>query len=105
MRLLRTVLQLTEHTGLVRFVPRSDSTKVVIGQPVQDDLDVGSVLRRGDEVLVEVFSGTSILTPGEPTGAKETVERILSPLAASETGTIRCIGLNVCYSPKTQIQN
>jgi len=67
----------------------------LIGQPVSEDVDVGLALFNGDEVAVEVFSGSSVLNPGEKTGAKETIERVLSPLAANEVGTVRCIGLNV----------
>jgi hypothetical protein len=52
-------------------------------------------VRDGDEVQVKVFSGTSALDPGNLTDKVETVSRLLSPLAASEVGTIRCIGLNV----------
>lgn len=45
----------------------------------------------------EVFSGSSVLAPGEATGNIEAISRVLSPLASSEVGTIRCIGLNVCF--------
>lgn len=48
---------------------------------------------------METYSGTSVLDPGTPTGKIETVGRLLSPLAASEVGTIRCIGLNVSLRP------
>lgn len=53
---------------------------------------------QSEEVKVEVFSGSSILLPGQRTGEIRKVDRILSPLAASEVGTIRCIGLNVSAS-------
>ena len=43
---------------------------------------------------MEIYSGKSVLSPGAPTGKIETVGRLLSPLAESEVGTIRCIGLN-----------
>lgn len=82
-------------TGLVRFVPKSDAAKVLIGQPVQKDLDVGVAVRQGEDVSVDVFSGSSVLAPGSPTGSTEVIDRILSPLAQNEVGTIRCIGLNV----------
>lgn len=67
----------------------------MIGQPVQQDIDVGKALRAGKQVDVSIFSGTSVLQPGSDTGNVETIQRILSPLAQSEVGTIRCIGLNV----------
>ena len=85
--------------GLVRFVPRSNTAQVLIGQPVRDDLDVGIALRKGSEVIVDVFSGSSALSPGKRTGSTEIIDRVLSPLAANEVGTIRCIGLNVCSHP------
>ncbi|EXK27049.1 hypothetical protein FOMG_16487 [Fusarium oxysporum f. sp. melonis 26406] len=81
-------------TRLVRFVPRSDPNKILIGQPVSDDTDIGLDLYNGVQVEVEVFSGTSVLSPGERTGAIETIKRLLSPLGVNEVGTIRCIGLN-----------
>lgn len=81
--------------GLVRFVPRSDSSKILIGQPKDDSLDVGLALLRCQEVAVDVFSGTSVLSPGKETGQSAIIDRVLSPLAMSEVGTIRCIGLNV----------
>ncbi|RFN54493.1 fumarylacetoacetate hydrolase [Fusarium flagelliforme] len=84
----------TQFKRLVRFVPRSNTSSILIGQPVSEDVDVGLALFNGDEVAIEVFSGTSVLNPGENTGAKEIIERVLSPLAANEVGTVRCIGLN-----------
>lgn len=79
---------------LVRFVPKSGG-EPLIGEPVERDQDVGLATYAGEPVEVEVFAGRSVLEPGERTGKKEQVERLLSPLAASEVGTIRCIGLNV----------
>ncbi|CAG9954619.1 unnamed protein product [Clonostachys rosea f. rosea IK726] len=78
---------------LVRFVAK-DSTQVLIGQPVKDELDIGIALRQGQDVVVDVFSGLSVLNPGVKTGRTESIGRILSPLAQHEVGTIRCIGLN-----------
>lgn len=79
----------------MRFIPSSDSSRILIGQPVQQDIDVGKALRAGKQVDVSIFSGTSVLQPGTDTGNVETIQRILSPLAQNEVGTIRCIGLNV----------
>ncbi|GAB7350493.1 hypothetical protein MBLNU459_g1083t1 [Dothideomycetes sp. NU459] len=79
---------------LVRFVPASDSNAVLIGEPVDANLDVGAATRKGEEVEVRVFSGTSALKPGSLTDKVEKVARLLSPLAQEEVGTIRCIGLN-----------
>ncbi|KAL6916212.1 hypothetical protein FSHL1_007659 [Fusarium sambucinum] len=84
----------TTFKRLVRFVPKSDSTSILIGEPSQEDLDIGLATRDGENVTVEVFTGSSVLSPGARTGRAESIERILSPLAQEEVGTIRCIGLN-----------
>ncbi|KAI8665753.1 hypothetical protein NCS57_00797600 [Fusarium keratoplasticum] len=85
---------LPEFSRIVRFVPKSSPSRVLIGQPLQKALDVGVAIRRGEPVLVDIFSGISILSPGKATGVIEIIDRILSPLAQEEVGTIRCIGLN-----------
>lgn len=85
------------YSRLVRFVPadtQSNSTTPLIGEPVDAGLDVGQATYSSQPVRVHVYSGTSILHPGERTGEEVTVGRLLSPLAASEVGMIRCIGLN-----------
>lgn len=81
--------------GLVRFVPTSDSSKILIGQPIDGSIDVGAALRKGQKVEVEVFSGSSVLSPGQRSKGCDTIQKLLSPLAAEEVGTIRGIGLNV----------
>lgn len=80
---------------LVRFHPRSDPSTILIGEPVDRELDVGLASYDSKPIEVAVYSGTSVLQAGEKTDKRETVERLLSPLAKSEVGTIRCIGLNV----------
>ncbi|KAG8353319.1 hypothetical protein FVEN_g8655 [Fusarium venenatum] len=79
---------------LVRFVPRSSPSKILIGQPADRNIDVGAALRKGQEVAVDVWSGSSVLAPGSSTGTTETIDRVLSPLAQNEVGTVRCVGLN-----------
>ncbi|KAJ5132979.1 hypothetical protein N7448_007137 [Penicillium atrosanguineum] len=79
---------------LVRFVPKSNPAKVLIGEPVDPQLDIGLAVYQGKEVSVRPFSGSSVLSPGAATGVTETIERILSPLAQAEVGAIRCVGLN-----------
>ncbi|KAK8011268.1 hypothetical protein PG990_010233 [Apiospora arundinis] len=79
---------------LVRFAPKGKEGEVLIGQPVDSNVDVGKAVRHGEEVQVKVFSGDSALNPGSLTDRVETIARILSPLAPSEVGSIRCIGLN-----------
>lgn len=66
-------------------------------------MDVGAALRAGKEVLVDIFSGKSALSPGSKTGKTESIGRLLSPLAQEEVGTIRCIGLNVCNSLELEL--
>lgn len=91
-------LTLDSSPGLVRFVPKGDDSKVLIGEPVDNQVDVGAAVRKGEDVEVTVYSGTSVLDAGSPTGNKATIGRILSPVTAQEAGTIRCIGLNVSSS-------
>jgi len=90
------------YSRLVRFIPQKGASPV-IGEPADKDIDVGLAVFQGKQVKVDVFSGESVLKPGNKTGKSEVVGELLSPLAAEEVGTIRCIGLNVSLmsSPKT----
>lgn len=85
---------------LVRFVPASDSSAVLVGEPVDEKLDLGVASRKGEDIQVRVFSGKSALEPGSLTDKTEKVGRLLSPLSQKEVGTIRCIGLNVSTLPR-----
>ena len=76
-------------------MPKGDSNAVLIGEPVDGSVDVGAAVRKGEEVKVKVFRGTSALDPGSLTDKVEVIDRVLSPLTMAEVGTIRCIGLNV----------
>jgi len=89
----------------VRFVPKSDPSKVLIGEPVDAELDVGLALYKGQEVSVRPFTGASVLAPGAATNGTEVIERLLSPLAEQEVGSIRCVGLNVSVSLIVNIAN
>jgi hypothetical protein len=80
---------------LVRFVPKSNPQAILLGEPVDSNLDVGVATRKGQEVQVRVFEGDSALALGSLTEKVEVVARLLSPLSQKEVGTIRCIGLNV----------
>ncbi|RVX66945.1 hypothetical protein B0A52_09069 [Exophiala mesophila] len=84
----------SQFKRLVRFIPRSDSSKILIGQPQDESIDVGLALRKGQDVTVDVFSGSSVLSAGQPTGSSAIIDKILSPVSQTEAGTIRCIGLN-----------
>ena len=66
----------------------------MIGQPINDDLDIGLAVFEGHKVPVHVFSGSSVLAPGTPLESTAIIDQILSPLSPTEVGTIRCIGLN-----------
>lgn len=85
---------------VVRFVPKGGSSSVLIGEPVDSSVDVGAAVRKGQDVQVKVFSGSSVLDPGSATDKVEVIDRVLSPLDTHEVGTIRCIGLNVCLADK-----
>jgi hypothetical protein len=76
-------------------VPRSNPQQILIGQPIDQSIDVGTALYKGEDVVVNIFSGSSMLQPGQNTGLSAVVERVLSPLESNEVGTIRCVGLNV----------
>ncbi|BEJ15685.1 hypothetical protein CspHIS471_0502900 [Cutaneotrichosporon sp. HIS471] len=84
---------MASYARLVRFVPKSGGAPL-IGEPVDSAVDVGLASFEGKPIEVNVFSGSSVINPGEKTGKTATVERLLSPLAQAEVGTIRCIGLN-----------
>lgn len=103
-----TMSSATPYSRLIRFHPyithkfefgKSDVLDVIkIGEPVDPSLDVGGLMYRGfpgdPTILINVYSGTSILSPGEPTGEQLVLGQLLSPLSQAEVGTIRCIGLN-----------
>lgn len=75
-----------------------------IGEPTLETLDVGVALRNREAVSAYFYTGLSVLSPGQKTDKVIEVERVLSPLAQHEVGTIRCIGLNVSadssYTPR-----
>jgi len=83
----------------MRFIPKGAASTAgraaLIGEPEDAALDVGAALFRSQPVYARVWSGTSVLAPGQKTEKRELVDRILSPLARDEVGTIRCVGLNV----------
>lgn len=81
--------------GIVRFMPKGEDNKILIGEPADSSVDVGAAVRKGEDVQVKVCSGKSVLDAGSPTGETAVIGRVLSPLTREEVGTIRCIGLNV----------
>uniref|UniRef100_A0A093UQ65 Fumarylacetoacetate hydrolase domain-containing protein 2 like n=1 Tax=Talaromyces marneffei PM1 TaxID=1077442 RepID=A0A093UQ65_TALMA len=84
----------SSFSRLVRFVPKSNPSKIFIGEPVDANVDVGLALYDGKDVHVKRLTGSSILAPGQATEDVESIKTVLSPLAREEVGTIRCIGLN-----------
>ena len=106
-----SIRKMSTFSRLIRFVPQAGSAasqQPLIGQPTDPKLDVGLASYESKPIEVDIYSGTSVLTPGEPTGRRATVERLLSPLAPEEVGTIRCIGLNVsrrCRSKRAPTAN
>lgn len=93
--------RMSTWSRLVRFQPASAAPNAspLIGEPIDPTLDVGLATYNGDKVEVEVFTGSSILAPGERTGRREVVGTLLCPLQEEEVGSIRCIGLNVRTVP------
>ncbi|KAH7165133.1 hypothetical protein DER46DRAFT_356985 [Fusarium sp. MPI-SDFR-AT-0072] len=87
-------MSLTSFTRLIRFTAKNEPSKILIGEPVSGSVDIGLVLRNGQDVWAYLFTGSSMLEPGNKTEQKVQVDRLLSPLAQHEVGTIRCIGLN-----------
>jgi hypothetical protein len=91
----------------MRFVPRDAATAAatslstsapLIGEPEDQEIDIGAALYRKQDVWARVWSGSSILQPGTVTDKRLLVDRVLSPLTRDEVGTIRCIGLNVSHN-------
>ncbi|KAF1357638.1 hypothetical protein EJ07DRAFT_127802, partial [Lizonia empirigonia] len=80
---------------LVRFVAVEDGAEH-IGEPIDASLDVGAALAVGSTVVVRAFTGSSVLSQNtQPTPDLLQISKLLlPPLAKSEIGTIRCIGLN-----------
>jgi hypothetical protein len=68
---------------------------VLVGEPIDSELDVGVAIKDGKDVNVAVYSGVSVLDSGSRTKRIESIAKLLSPISMEETSTIRCIGLNV----------
>ncbi|KAJ9476222.1 putative mitochondrial hydrolase FMP41 (putative) [Pseudozyma hubeiensis] len=97
LRLLTMSSTTAPFTRLVRFHPSSDPSTIKIGTPVDPTIDIGLSTfpsTSSTPPLIDVYSGTSVLSPGTSTGERLPLGTILSPLTPSEVGTIRCIGLN-----------
>jgi hypothetical protein len=99
----RRTMSSANWSRLVRFHPKSAPTTILIGEPVDRELDVGLASYRDEPIRVNVYSGSSVLDAGSQTGKEEILERLLSPVAKHEVGTIRCIGLNVSLHELTWV--
>lgn len=97
--------RMSSFKRLVRFIPRNDSKSILIGEPIDPERDIGLATRKGEEVKVIVFSGSSALNAGSPTDRIEVVDKILSPISREEIGTIRGIGLNVSLLEQNSSSN
>lgn len=93
-----TIRSMSSYSRLIRFTTSSSPTTPSIGEPVSFSQDIGLAAYSSEPIEVELFSGKSILNPGEKTGEVVEVDKLLSPLGEDEVGTIRCIGLNVSLS-------
>ncbi|WWD09720.1 hypothetical protein V865_007848 [Kwoniella europaea PYCC6329] len=86
---------MSTYSRLIRFIPKSSAHPgPLIGEPADPEIDVGIASYESKAIEVNVYSGRSVLNPGEKTGQIEIVDKLLSPLGQNEVGTIRCIGLN-----------
>ncbi|KAK8112026.1 uncharacterized protein PG998_008483 [Apiospora kogelbergensis] len=77
-------MSIPSFTRLIRFVPKSDTSKICIGEPELGSIDVGRALRQHEEVAAILWSGTSVLAPGVKTEQRELVDRVLSPVASTQ---------------------
>ncbi|TFB00969.1 Fumarylacetoacetate hydrolase domain-containing protein [Trichoderma ghanense] len=65
------------------------------GEPIDEDLDVGIALHRGQDVYARILQTQSALDLTAVLSEEIVqVKKVLSPLRPEEAGTIRCIGLN-----------
>ena len=67
-------------------MPKGNSTATLLGEPVDRNVDVGAAVRRGEDVQVRLFSGTSALSPGGPTDKVEVIDRVLAIFIADWIG-------------------
>ncbi|KAL3421616.1 fumarylacetoacetate hydrolase family protein [Phlyctema vagabunda] len=91
---MTSISSIPEFKRLIRFQPSENPSEILVGAPIDEDVDVGAALVAGKQVQVQVWSGTSVLAPGQATSRSVTIGKILSPVSEAEVGTIRCIGLN-----------
>ncbi|KAG9253008.1 uncharacterized protein F5Z01DRAFT_170823 [Emericellopsis atlantica] len=76
----------------VRFISTDD--RQCCGEPVDENVDVGLAVASGQEVQVRLLDRPSAVDDSQFTGETATIKTLLSPLSATEVGTVRCIGLN-----------
>ncbi|GAM40328.1 hypothetical protein TCE0_038f12598 [Talaromyces pinophilus] len=83
----------TVWNRFVRFISTDD--RELCGEPDSSVTDVGLALSKNEVVPVKVLDVASPLQDGGKfTSETATIKKLLSPLAAKEVGTIRCIGMN-----------
>ncbi|KAF5558505.1 fumarylacetoacetate hydrolase [Fusarium napiforme] len=90
-------MSLPSFTRLIRFIAKNDASKILIGEPTSASEDVGLALRKGLDVWAYLFTGSSMLAPGNKTQQIVQIDRLLSPLAQHE--------LNVYKKPATSLND
>jgi hypothetical protein len=64
----RPAMTSANWSRLIRFYPKSAPTTVLIGEPVDSELDVGLASYNSEEIKVNVYSGSTVLDAGQQTG-------------------------------------
>ena len=70
---------------LIRFIPQSSPHRILLGQPVDPTLDIGLAAYHNKPISVDIFSGSTILSPGHSTGTTDIVKTLLSPLTSPKS--------------------
>ncbi|KAF4498285.1 fumarylacetoacetate hydrolase domain containing protein 2A [Fusarium agapanthi] len=86
-------MPIPSFTRLIRFIAKNKPSKILIGEPVSASEDAGLALRKCQDVWAYVYTGSSMLAPGNKTQEKVQIDRLVSPLAQHEVDSIRFIGL------------
>ncbi|KAG6856041.1 hypothetical protein H0H87_008145 [Tephrocybe sp. NHM501043] len=83
----------TQWTRLIRFVAK-ETSRVHVGQPVQEDLDVGLAAYHGAPIKAFEIIGSALDPAAQVTTKVLTVKSLLTPLSREEVKVVRCLGLN-----------
>ncbi|KAH0588066.1 hypothetical protein H2248_006791 [Termitomyces sp. 'cryptogamus'] len=83
----------TQWTRLIRFVA-NETSRVHIGQPVDEALDVGLAAYQRKLIKAFEISGSALDPAAQVTTKVLTVKSLLTPLSREEVKLVRCLGLN-----------